>query len=121
MRTAFLAAMVVAACVFFWKGSARAEESRGSDDAKLGKQIYLWTGCAICHGKDARGAWKGPDLTDPQLLRVRSDENLFDVIKHGRPDTMMGFYRDELADEQISLIVAYLRNEGRIRSASRQP
>lgn len=52
------------------------------------------------------------------LLRVRTDQNFFDVIKHGRPDTMMAFYRDELADEQIELIVAFLRDEGRKRQAA---
>jgi hypothetical protein len=31
---------------------------------------------------------------------------------------MMAFYGDELADEQISLIVAFLRDEGRRRGAA---
>ena len=119
MRVAFLAAMLITALIFVWKGAARAEDGVVlSADAQLGRKVYLWTGCANCHGADARGAWRGPDLTDPHLLRVRTDQNLFDVIKHGRPDTMMAFYGDELADEQISLIVAFLRDEGRKRGAA---
>ena len=119
MRVAFLAAMLITALIFVWKGAARAEDGVVlSADAQLGRKVYLWTGCANCHGADARGAWRGPDLTDPHLLRVRTDQNLFDVIKHGRPDTMMALYGDELADEQISLIVAFLRDEGRRRGAA---
>jgi mono/diheme cytochrome c family protein len=118
MRAAFLAAMLITALIYVWQ-SARGEEKLDvSDDAQLGRKVYLWTGCGNCHGTDARGAWRGPDLTDPRLLRVRTDQNLFDVIKHGRPDTMMAFYDDELADEQIALIVAFLRDEGRRRSAA---
>ena len=119
MRFAFLAAMLITALIFVWKGAARAENGVAvSADAQLGRRIYLWTGCANCHGADARGAWRGPDLSDPELLRVRTDQNLFDVIKHGRPDTMMAFYGDELADEQIGLIVVFLRDEGRKRDAA---
>ena len=119
MRVAFLAAMLIIALIFVWKGAARAEDGVVlSGDPQLGRKVYLWTGCANCHGADARGAWRGPDLTDPHLLRVRTDQNLFDVIKHGRPDTMMAFYGDELADEQIGLIVAFLRDEGRRRGAA---
>jgi mono/diheme cytochrome c family protein len=119
VRFAFLAAMLVIALIFVWKGAVRAEDDLSqSADAQLGRKVYLWTGCANCHGADARGAWRGPDLTDPRLLRVRTDQNLFDVIKHGRPDTMMAFYGDELADEQIGLIVAFLRDEGRKRDAA---
>jgi mono/diheme cytochrome c family protein len=119
MRVAFLAAMLITALIFVWKGAVRAEgDATMAADAQLGRKVYLWTGCANCHGANARGAWRGPDLTDPHLLRVRTDQNLFDVIKHGRPDTMMAFYGDELADEQIGLIVAFLRDEGRRRDAA---
>ena len=119
MRFAFLAAMLITALIFVWKGAARAEDrAQLAADAQLGRKVYLWTGCANCHGADARGASRGPDLTDPHLLQVRTDQNLFDVIKHGRPDTMMAFYGDELADEQIGLIVAFLRDEGRRRGAA---
>jgi mono/diheme cytochrome c family protein len=111
--------MVVTALIFVWKGSVQAEDPNdAAADAQLGRRVYLWTGCANCHGFDAPCAWRGPDLTDPMLLRVRTDRNLFDVIKDGRPDTMMAFYRDELADEQIELIVAFLRDEGRKRQAA---
>ena len=119
MRVAFLAAVLITGLIFVWQGAARPEDNLdASADARLGRKIYLWTGCANCHGTDARGAWKGPDLTDPRLLSVRTDQNLFDVIKLGRRDTMMAFYGDELADEQIDLIVAFLRDEGRKRSTA---
>ena len=115
MRNVFLTAMLITALIFVWKGGARADENVTAQDAELGRRIYLWTGCGNCHGTDARGAWRGPDLTDPRLLQVRTDRNLFDTIERGRPDTMMGFYGDELAADQIRLIVAYLRHEGRRR------
>ena len=122
MRGAFLIATLITALIFIGKDAAHGDEvDDAAADVQLGRRIYLWTGCGNCHGKDARGAWRGPDLTDPGLLRVRTDQNLFDVIKHGRPDTMMGFYGDELADDQIDLIVAFLRDEGRKRRPADMP
>jgi len=119
MRVSFLIAMVVTALIFVWKGGVQAEDPNGAAaDAQMGRRVYVRAGCGNCHGLDAQGAWRGPDLTDPELLRVRTDQNFFDVIKDGRADTMMAFYRDELADEQIELIVAFLRDEGRKREAA---
>jgi mono/diheme cytochrome c family protein len=115
-NTAFLTAMSFVALIFLLKNGGRADVATGEGgEPQLGHKIYLWTGCGNCHGRDARGAWGGPDLTDPSLLRVRTDENIFDVIKHGRRDTMMGYYSDELADDQIRSIVRYLRDEAKRR------
>ena len=119
MRTVFAVATMVTALVCAWKNAGKAEETRAAPpERELGRRLYLWAGCGMCHGFDARGAWRGPDLTDPGLLRVRTDDDIFDVIKHGRSDTMMGYYGDELADEQIRAIVAFLRDQGDKRDAS---
>jgi mono/diheme cytochrome c family protein len=122
MRNVFLVFMLILSLIFVWKNAARAQTGNESaEDADLGRRVYLWTGCGNCHGFDARGGWRGPDLTDPRLLRVRSDDDLFAVIKHGRRDTMMAFYWDELADDQIRSIVSYLRDEGGKRAEAPAP
>jgi mono/diheme cytochrome c family protein len=82
--------------------------------AEMGRGLYRRMGCIGCHGPDARGA-TAPDLTDPHWRARRTDALLFDVIKHGRRDTMMAGYGDELEDEQIWLLVSYLRREERLR------
>jgi mono/diheme cytochrome c family protein len=82
--------------------------------AEMGRGLYLRMGCIGCHGPDARGA-TAPDLTDPHWRARRTETLLFEVIKYGRPDSMMAGYGDELEDEQIWLLVSYLRSEERRR------
>jgi len=71
-------------------------------------QAYL-SNCAACHGLDRQGGI-GPALT-PDVL-VQNDDFYFDVIKNGRPGTimpawgLMGF-----TDQEIWLMLGYLRSE----------
>jgi len=76
----------------------------------MGRGIYTRFSCPMCHGPNARGG-AGPDLTDAQWIFQPSDRMLFEVIRTGRRGTMMPGYADELADEQIWLVVSYLRFE----------
>ncbi len=75
--------------------------------------------CASCHGVDGRGSWRAAlflvrpgDLTDPNRISARSDQYLFDLIKHGgapigRPG--MPAFGSTLSDEDITLLVQYVR------------
>jgi len=82
----------------------------------MGRGIYSRFSCPMCHGFEARGG-AGPDLTDAQWIFQPSDRMLFEVIRSGRRGTMMPGYADELADEQIWLVVSYLRFEAARRRA----
>jgi mono/diheme cytochrome c family protein len=81
--------------------------------------------CASCHGVDGRGSWRAAlflvrpgDLTDQARLRTVSDAYLFDLIKHGgapigRPG--MPAFGSTLSDEDIRLLVEYVRRLSRTR------
>ena len=86
----------------------------GADRAE---RLYL-AFCATCHGSDGRGSWRAAlflvrpgNLADPALRR-RSDQYLFDLIKHGgaaigRPG--MPAFGSTLNDADITLLVQYVR------------
>ena len=82
------------------------------------QRLYLGR-CAECHGANGHGSWRATlflirpgDLADPRTLAGKSDEYLFDLIKHGgapfgRPGMpAFGFH---LTDEQIRALLGYVR------------
>src|SRR5580765_7771047 len=64
--------------------------------------------CADCHGLDAAG-YRGPDLV-AFIGGGATDERLFDTIRKGIPGTDMPKQGDDMSDNDILQIVAYLRN-----------
>ncbi|ETX02217.1 MAG: hypothetical protein ETSY1_04335 [Candidatus Entotheonella factor] len=100
--------------------------------AEMGQSIYT-RHCARCHGADGRG---GPmasmlsvpprNLTDRAYMQARTEEQLFEVIKHGGSAlgvsaTMPGFGQ-QLSDEQIWDTVAFIRTlPGAASTARSQP
>ena len=64
--------------------------------------------CADCHGLDA-GGYRGPDLV-AFIGGGATDERLFDTIRKGIPGTDMPKRDDDMSDNDILQIVAYLRN-----------
>ena len=64
--------------------------------------------CSGCHGRDRRGA------TGPALLAQRmsqDDAYYFDVIKNGKPGTIMPPWGHQYSDEEVSAMVAFIRSE----------
>jgi mono/diheme cytochrome c family protein len=115
-------AAVLAAVGLFAGGLAWVLDSpRPAVGASRAERIYLAM-CATCHGADGRGSWRATlFLIDPGDLTVTagmgpgSDQYLFDIIKQGgsplgRPG-MPGFGY-QLSDDDIKLLVQYLRTLG---------
>ncbi len=81
-----------------------------------GKTIYGYD-CAQCHGASGDGKtvtgkmMKIPDLTDPELLKDRSDGELFYVIKNGGAN--MPREADRAQPEQLWDLVNYVRSLAR--------
>lgn len=69
--------------------------------------FYLDT-CSGCHAPDRRGA-TGPALL-PQRL-TQTDEYYFDVIKNGKPGTVMPPWGSLVSDEEITTLIAFIRSE----------
>ena len=81
-----------------------------------GAALFRRVSCHGCHSGNARGG-TGPDLTDDVWMRQPSDEMIFNVIKFGRRGTLMSPFKDDLDDDQIWHLVAYIRELGRLRKA----
>src|SRR5437867_10119426 len=81
--------------------------------------------CATCHGSDGRGSWRAAlflvrpgNLADAAAMDRRSDNYLFDLIKHGgapigRPG--MPAFGSTLSDDEIGEVVRYVRTLSRGR------
>ena len=69
--------------------------------------LYYLDSCAGCHGTDRRGA-TGPALLPERL--AQTDEYYFDVIADGKPGTVMPPWREQLTDEDITTLVAFMRS-----------
>ncbi len=84
-----------------------------------GKKIYGYD-CAQCHGPSGDGKtvagkqMKVPDLTDPDLLKDRSDGELFYVIKNGGAN--MPREADRAQPEQLWDLVNYVRSLARTQT-----
>jgi mono/diheme cytochrome c family protein len=88
----------------------------------IGDSIFHARGCRNCHGQDAKGTGRGPDLTDVTLLHVNgSFDDYVRIITDGIPVTAMkdsshtnampargGARPAILTDDQIKSVAAYV-------------
>src|SRR6266852_4166016 len=79
----------------------------GSSSALEGQRSFA-TRCAACHGLDARGGERGPDLANKREVQQLSDEALLRIIQDGIAGTGMPAFRS-LGAAQIQPIVRHLR------------
>jgi mono/diheme cytochrome c family protein len=103
-RILVIAAVVAAAVV------ARAAEPR------TGSEIYVER-CAACHGNG--GAGDGPaaaaleprprNFKDASFWTNRSDDQLRQIVRDGKPGTLMSPFKDVLSPSEIDAVVAYVR------------
>jgi mono/diheme cytochrome c family protein len=88
-------------------------------DPAKGKATYENL-CSICHGTQGKG--DGPagkmlrppaaDLTS-SLVKGKPDAELIRTIQNGRPQTAMVAFKEQLSDQQIYDVVAYIRSLGK--------
>ena len=86
------------------QGPARNPREGDPDAIRTGTARFQ-SGCAECHGIDAKGVF-GPDLT-MLWAAGSSDDRIFQTVRRGVPDSSMPASR--LADDDIWAILAYLR------------
>ena len=104
---------------------ARLWENRFSatpDNMEKGKAIFHGKAfCVTCHGKDGKGIGKIPgligklprDFTDKAWQDVRTDGELFWILKNGSPGTdMASFIPLVLTEEEAWYVVLYIRSFG---------
>ncbi len=73
-----------------------------------GRQI-LASNCAACHGIDAKGSERAPNIADSPDVQRLSDPQLSHIIENGIPGTGMPAFRS-LQTSQIRDLIRYLRS-----------
>ena len=120
MRRPLLALLIVLAAIGVFAGGLAwlLDTPRPPAGAARGERLYLVL-CSTCHGADGRGSWRAAlflirpgNLADAAIIGRRSDEYLFDIIKHGgapigRPG--MPAFGATLRDDDIKELVRYVR------------
>jgi len=68
--------------------------------------------CAMCHAADGKGysAIKTPDFTSPKWQESKTDKEIADTIKNGKPNTAMKSFADQLKEDEIEALVKYIRS-----------
>ena len=103
-----------------------AHDPARADDAQIaqGQKIFKDEGCPQCHGFGGKGdgyllgMLKEPvkmhDWTDPAANQSWSDQYLLDITKQGGEaigkNKVMLKYGNKLSDEQIRLVIVFLRS-----------
>jgi putative heme-binding domain-containing protein len=82
---------------------------------KEGASLFR-TDCSPCHGLNARGGGRGPDLTSGLWIHGASDAAIFQTISQGVPGTEMP--ANTFEDSETWTLVAYLRS---VSSGTRAP
>jgi cytochrome c oxidase cbb3-type subunit III len=87
---------------------AWAKPPAADEESRAQAKKTFETVCASCHGLDARGAERGPDLVSrPEVVR-KSDAELKKILQDGVPAAGMPPF-GSYGSEPLSALVAYLR------------
>jgi mono/diheme cytochrome c family protein len=86
-------------------------------EPRSGPEIYVER-CAACHGDG--GAGDGPaaaaleprprNFRDASFWTNRTDDQLRQVVRDGKPGTLMSPFKDVLSAPEIDAVVAYVRS-----------
>jgi cytochrome c oxidase cbb3-type subunit 3 len=98
-------------------GAGADDKNPFAGDAKVAKlgEYQFRINCAFCHGLNARGGGRGPDLTKAQKKHGNSDSDLFRTISQGVPGTAMpagvnGGIGVGMTEEEIWQVITYIRS-----------
>jgi putative heme-binding domain-containing protein len=112
-RTAAVA--LLAAIAAIWAAAARAQAHVGQyeqADIEYGARLYAGP-CTACHGE--RGdQMPGINFSAGTFKNASIDRELLEIIRDGIPGTAMP--PSGLSEPEISAVIAYLRNMGRVES-----
>jgi len=116
-----LIAILMAMAVLAASASISAQRGRGGAPAgpanpaignqqaiQEGEAIYSQT-CTACHGKDGSAGEMAPAVAAPSRRYNRvTDNQVFDAVKNGIPQTQMPPFGGKFSDDQIWKVVAYI-------------
>jgi cytochrome c(L) len=91
-------------------GAKKKNTYTGNAEAiKEGRALYLKYGCSGCHGVGGGGGM-GPPLTDDVWKFGSTDEDVYKVIKGQVQTTMPNVFGQQMTDEEIWKVIAYMRS-----------
>jgi putative heme-binding domain-containing protein len=82
-------------------------QSLAQQQIREGESLFRGN-CSFCHGLDARGGGRGPDLTQGRWIHGSSDEAIFRTITQGVPGTEMP--ANPFEDSEVWALVSYVRS-----------
>jgi cytochrome c oxidase cbb3-type subunit III len=105
-----LSALVLLAGPAFSPAYSRGQQGATTSDSSVaeGQRIFGST-CAACHGLDARGGERGPDIAGRREVQQMTDDALLRIIQEGKPGTGMPAFRS-LGVEQIQAVLRHVRS-----------
>jgi PQQ-dependent dehydrogenase (methanol/ethanol family) len=109
------AAVVTIAAAAPQQEQATAPRPATPDVIAEGRSLYR-SECSFCHGIDARGGSRGPDLASGRFVHGDTDAAIAQTIGEGISGTEMP--ANDLAPDEIAAIVAYLKS---LRAAPAAP
>jgi len=81
----------------------------------MGAELYAQS-CAVCHGENGEGDGPSAEGLDPkpadmheEHVQELSDGALFYIISHGRPETAMPAWENQLDEEERWHVINFLR------------
>jgi mono/diheme cytochrome c family protein len=110
MNRAFGVFIILVWMVVLFPVSVLAEKG----DSNEGRMLYLKY-CQVCHGHEGKGdgyTHFNPPVADLTMSRIqkKSDKELWESIHMGVSDTAMGMWRFVLSNEEIALVLGYVRS-----------
>ena len=85
-----------------------AQPASANGNGVEGQRVFATT-CAACHGLDARGGERGPDIVNRKEVQQMPDEALLRIVQDGKPGTGMPAFRS-LGIAQTQAVVLHLRS-----------
>ena len=85
-------------------------------DLKKGQRVFEKS-CVNCHGVSGKGDGPIgraliPPAADLTVLGNKSDKEVLDTIRNGRPGTAMPSWKNDLSPQEIMNVLAYIRTLG---------
>lgn len=86
-------------------------DNKNSKAIAIGEKIYNKQ-CLICHGETGKGEGTnaGTAINNQHYLNTVKDKDIYNSIKFGREGTGMPAYGPRLSEEELKLVVAFIRN-----------
>ena len=86
-----------------------------------GERVYA-ANCVACHQAQGQGtpAMKAPALAGSKFV-TGGEEGPIDTVLHGRPNTAMQAFKQQLSDTEIAAVITYARNSWGNKASDVQP